>query len=251
MTFERGVWSEAVRSFWLNKWLVLLAIGLVSAANILELFTISLGRSGILIQLAWLPMVVAAHATVLNGETSLSTISGERFKTIFVQFLVSSIVLSLIGLIPAAAISVLLAGSAHATSFVYWLMISHITIESFVLAKWGTMLPASVAEGDKSFKAAGKRGSNTFGYVFVRLWLCNGLAMVGGLSALLVLYVLSLKILGESPSQIISTKLDAILQVFIVGVLAFNFTMLATILSRAYLIAEDKMKRASALASTD
>jgi hypothetical protein len=59
-------------------------------------------------------------------------------------------------------------------------------LETLLLAKWGAWLPSVIAEGDRSFAAAGRRGSKTFVFVFLRLISCAGLGYVASFLFLFV-----------------------------------------------------------------
>lgn len=248
-TFERGIWQEAIRNFWANKVVVLTAIGLLMAITIYENYTHSKSGGGIWTSFVWLPVAIAAHATILNGQSGFDTMSGSRYKSVFGPFLWRSLGLSLIGLIPAMAIAILLVGARNETVFIYTLLAIYAGIETLILAKWGTMLPACVAEGDKAFKAAGARGSKTFSYAFKRFWGCNAILLVVGFGGLIFLYSAFSEFLDAQRGVAGRATIDALLQISLLALLAFNFVMLATILSRAYLIAEGQIKKAPELVS--
>jgi hypothetical protein len=110
-----------------------------------------------------------------------------------------------------------------------------------ILSKWGTWLPAVVADGDRSFAAAGKRGSITFGYVCLRLFACNGLLLAVAFLGL----AFGIELIG-SDGSIWSAETGFSLATFLLVcvfyfVFAIQTVLPATILSRAYLIAEAKL----------
>lgn len=251
MQFERGIWVETARNFWTNKWLAALAVGIILAVTLLENVTKMKSSGGIWVEFAWLPLVIAAHSTVLNGQSGFSAMmGGATFKSVFSPFLWRSVGLSLVGAIPAAVIAIPLAGSGHETLFIYLFMAIYGAVESLILAKWGTMLPACVVEGDRTLAAAGKRGKIIFGYVLGRLWACNGPLMVAGFAILIGAYVAIQLLFGQSLGPAGSGAVDNFLYFFLFILFAFNLVMLATILSRAYLISDTEIKKAPAMAST-
>ena len=240
MTFERGIWKESARNFWANKWVALTAVGLITAVSLFQDYTHSKSSGGIWVEFAWLPVAIAAHATILNGTTGFNTMGGSQYKTVFSPFLWRSMGLSLIGIIPAAAITIPLAGPANKTVFIYLFTAIYAATESFILAKWGTMLPACVANGDRTFKTAGTRGIKIFRYVLGRFWACNAVVLVGGFAGLIAAYVAVATISDDVLKLANHDLLQPLLQVSLFTLFAFNLVMLATILSRAYLIAENK-----------
>ena len=249
MTFERGIWKESARNFWVNKWVVLTAAAILTAVSVFQDYTHSTSSSGILAELAWLPVAIAAHATVLNGSIGFYGMDRSRQKTVFRPFLWRSLVLSLVGVIPAIAIAISFVGHSKETIFILLFVTIYAAIQSLILAKWGTMLPACVAGGDKSFKAAGGRGSKTFVYVLGRFWGCNALLLTICFAGLIFAYTAISIFLKKAVPDAGNFVLDQALQVFFIFVLAFNIVMLATVLSRAYLIAEAEIKKVPAVAS--
>ena len=246
MIFERGIWREATRNFWLNKWIVLLAVTLISAANALSDITDSKASAGIWVEFAWLPLAIAAHATVLKGTTGFAAMGGGKFKSPFSPFLWRSIGLSIAGIVPAAVFALpLLVIVKNVDLIIISILVFYGIFESIILAKWGTLLPASVAEGDKSFNAASARGTRKFGYAFGRFWGCNAVVLIVSYSLFAIGEFFVLRLPDASLQKIYIIPVDVIFTFL----LAFNLVMLATILSRAYLMAEDEMKTAPALAS--
>lgn len=250
MTFERGIWQETARNFWANRLVVLTAIGLLMAVTIYENYTHSKSSGGIWTEFVWLPVAIAAHATILNGQSGFGTMSGNRYKSVFGPFFWRGLGLSFLGIIPATVLTISILGTRKDTLLVITLVAVYGAIESLILAKWGTMLPACVAEGDKSLKVAAARGSKTFSYVITRFWGCNAVFLIVGFSVVIFASSFFLVTPKSSAAPADSTYSDAILEIVELTLLAFNLVMLATILSRAYLIAEAEMKTATAVAVT-
>ncbi len=249
MTFERGIWAESLRNFWLNKLVVLTAVVILAAFSAFEEFSHSKNGGSVWIGLVWLPVAAASHATILKGQPGFACMRGEQYRSTFLPFTWRSLLLSFIGIVPAMIVAFSMVGFESRTVFIYALLAVYAAIESLILAKWGTVLPACVAGGDKSLERAGARGSEIFGYVFSRFWACNAPVLVVGLAA--VIFGTTL-VFAEIPTVIDSTfdvavKLLAYALIFVL--FAYNLVLIATILSRAYLIAEAKLKEAPAAAS--
>lgn len=241
MNFERGIWEESVRNFWANKFVVVIAVGLLIAVGIFQDYTHSTSGGGMWVEFAWLPVAIAAHATILNGQSGFATFSSSQYKIVFSPFLWRSIGLSFIGVIPAMAIAIPIVGTENMTLFTYVIMALYAAFESLILAKRGTMLPACVAEGDKSLKAASDRSAKIFGYVLGRFWSCNAVLLVIGGGGIILCYSIVVSFLKTLFTITDNVIVDIFLQTSITILLAFNLVMLATILSRAYLIAEGKV----------
>ena len=249
MTFERGIWKESARNFWLNKWMVLLAVGIIAAVSIFEDYTHSKSGGGTWVEVVWLSLVIAAHGTVLNGTVGFKSMNGAEFKSVFSPFLWRSLGLSVLGIVPAVVILIAFGSALDETYFILFMLVIYAVFESLILAKWGTMLPACVAQGDKTLKSASARGSKTFGYSFGRFWGCNALVLAVGLTGLIIGYSVLDSSMGISSKGMGAIVGSRVLQILITIVFAFNLVMLATILSRAYLIAEANMKETPAAAS--
>ena len=248
MIFERGIWAETFRNFWTNKWVVLAVVVILTARAVVEDYTQSSGVGGIWVGLVWFPLIIAAHATILNGTNGFYGINGDQFRTVYFPFLWRSLGLSMICFLPAFAIAFLVAGSENVFELSIIVMLSYAAFASFVLAKWGTMLPACVALGNRTIKAASARGSKTFGYIIGRFWVCNTLLLVVGFIGIVVASTIANR-LSSTANSIGHYVIEAVEQTLIALMLAMNLVLLATILSRAYLIAEAEMKKAAARAS--
>ncbi len=101
------------------------------------------------------------------------------------------------------------------------------------------MLPATVVGGDKRFAAAGARAQRSFGYAFPRLLLSFGLLGIAMVATVLFLGMYTEgdgTFFPDGGVDVISILSSLILNV--VG--AYQIAMTAVILSRAYLLAEEK-----------
>ena len=238
--FERGIWAESLRNFWANKYVVLTVVGIIVAVSVFQALTHSTGSAGMWSEFAWVPVAVAAHSTILNGTSGFSAMGRGGYKPIWSPFFWRSVGLSLIGTIPAIAVTIPFINKGNETRFVVVFLCVYAIFESLILAKWGTMLPACVANGDKSFSAAGQRGTKIFKYVLSRFWSCNAVVLIVGFGVVIFGYAIIQAILKTLFGTTLFTDNDIILIFGMSAIFAFNLVMLATILSRAYLIAEGK-----------
>lgn len=111
-----------------------------------------------------------------------------------------------------------------------------------VFALLGTWLPAVIANGDRRIGAAIDRAERTFFYSAARLLLGPGLLQVVFAGAGLILFAVLLPgiLTGEVFGAAGFSIIDLLSLPIIYAVHAFTTTLLAVILSRAYLSAEAK-----------
>jgi hypothetical protein len=192
------------------------------------------GNTGV--TFVWLLLAIAIHATILKGQSGFNAIGK---NDALLPFMWRALVLGMVGL--AGSLFVLpLVGDAGVDYFIMAMLPAYGAIEAVLLSKWGTWFPAVVAEGDRTFSTAGRRGSQVFGYTFVRLIFCNGAILA---ASFIVLIIGVSQIAGDGSIWSQSSGLSfGILVLYLAFYFAFAFqtVMLATVLSRAYLIAEAK-----------
>jgi hypothetical protein len=114
---------------------------------------------------------------------------------------------------------------------------------SFTFARWGTILPATVISGDTSVSSASARGNKTMGYAFPRFILCFSLTTLAQIAVLapgIELNDLPDKYFPETGgfniALLLATAAYAIVS-------AFQITITAVILSRAYLLTEKMVQQ--------
>ena len=240
LTFERGLWKETIYNSQRN---IRLMLGVVSALVALSVAQDiwKLGTSGnIGATFAWIILAIAAHATILKGQSGyISTVD----KKIFRPFILRAFAFAAVGII-GSLFTIPFWGDGSLGRIILAMLPAYGLTEALLLAKWGTWLPAVVAEGDLSFAAAGRRGSVTFGYICLRLILCSGIL----LAIAFITFAVALDYAGSDgaiwtqASGFNFGALAATLAFFFA--FAFQTVMLATVLSRAYLISEAKLKKA-------
>jgi len=231
--FSRNIWEEALCVARANLAVIAFVVLAFIALFILdERFKASSSSMSIASTFLWTGLALMSHSTVLNGKSGLSA----DYK-VYRAFLWRTVALGALVIVPTV-----LAALFFASYGMLWLYIGGLSIGAIasllIGSKWGTWLPAVVAGGDTGFVEAGKRGKRTFGYVFGRLSVGPGLLMI----ASFVAYALVLSSLdsqeiwpttGLNIQGLLSTIIFLIVQAYIV-------VMIAVILSRAYLIAENK-----------
>lgn len=245
LKFERGLWRESLRNFILNFLLILCVVGTLVILSLAQ-DVFHLGTSGNTgSTFAWIMLAIAIHATILKGQSGFSGVSSRANIGPFVGRAFAFAIVGLIG----SMFTLPLVGDAGIEYIIMAMLPAYGLIEATLLSKWGTCLPAVIAEGDRSLSAAGKRGKVAFPYSFLRLLFCNG-------SVLAVSFiVLAIGIGHFSDNGSIWSQANgfnfAIFTLSIIFFLAFAFqtVMLPTVLSRAYLIAEAKLNYAIPAAS--
>ena len=118
-------------------------------------------------------------------------------------------------------------------------------VYGLLLSAFGTCLPAVAVGGDASFLEARRRGKHVFGYTAIRLFFCLGpAAALSFFSLFELVYYLSESGLLKEGQFFSLANVGVILFSSALG--AFNTALTSTILSRAYLIGEDKRWEATA-----
>jgi hypothetical protein len=236
MKFETGIWRGMFSNAWMNRYLVLAMIAalvIISVAGDLGIAS----TSGIYVRiLIWLYLALPAHHTALTGQSGLAKVNNRKFVLGFLGRAAALSIVGAIGFLPLISLVATLGKDAIVGIFV----IVYLATELVVLSLFGTWLPAVVDDGDRGFGAAFRRGKRTFWFVFFRLLLCNGLLIF---SAGVVL-VLASEVSGYDKIWTSGTgfhPIAALGTTFATGLFVLHVVMLATVLSRAYLIAENRI----------
>jgi hypothetical protein len=236
--FEHGIWRATFLNFFQNKAVVAVVVALLLGMAILKQFTGSSGSGAS--SFAWAILAIAAHSTILTQKSGFAGLNNNK---IWLPFVLRGLFFSLMPIIGVIVGLVMFGDTGSKVAGLVFTAIVFGFFEALLLAKWGTWLPATVADGDKSFGAAGRRGNKTFGYVFGRLLGCSILlwAVAGVLAfGLTFMFVV---IEPAFPQQTGSLVNDVIEWTIVTGVLvvaSIQTVLLATVLSRAYLIAESR-----------
>lgn len=235
MTFERGIWRGAYDNARVNIWLLLM----ITAAIFVLYLASDLGRlksGGSFSIIIWAYLAIPAHFTALTGEPGIKAVGGRKLNT---AFLWRAGVLSFAGLLGViCAVPFLRTASSERSLGI--MLLFYALAEIFILGFLGTWLPSVVAEGDKTLKRASYRGAKIFWYVVLRLVSCNGLVLLFGL----IIFSLLLSHAGDGKiwSTAEGTNWVAATAYMLMSLaISIHVVLLATILSRAYLIAEGKV----------
>lgn len=235
LNFDRGLLAETTINF--HKNILLLAIVVVTLM-VVTLFDARYPIVGVsaFSSIIWAILAMSVHATILKGLPGFVIHKEGRF---FLPFLWRTLVFAGMAVV-AMAIIVKLWVQVEPDYIIYPVLGIYALIEALLLSKWGTLLPAVIANGDTKLATAGRRGSKTFFYVFLRLVFGVGL---GYLAAFALLFVVS-RYLG-SAGIYWSLEFGFDFKTILIGlvfyfVFAYQIVMIATILSRAYLIAESE-----------
>ena len=237
LKFQRGLWRETLRNCRINLSFILVIVGVLLPLSIAEEIWDLGNGSAIGTTIAWILLAIAAHATILKGQGGYQAAAD---KQVFISFSLRTIAFALVGLI-GSLFTLPFVGDGGMDRILLLTVPAYGLAEALILSKWGTWLPAVMADGNRSFAAAGKRGNITFGYVCLRLVTCNGLL----LTVAFLGFALGIALIGSDGSVWSATNGFSLAAFLLACVFYFAFAiqtvLLATILSRAYLIAEAKL----------
>lgn len=236
MQFDKGIWESAWDVFQVNLKTVGLAIAM---AIVLDLVIEYLEETGSYRTIAdliiWGMVAISMHGTVLLDKANLATTDSK----LLMPFVWRSFILMLLTLVPFLIVLFWI----HDSGNIYWSVFKALPALGLaglvVFALLGTWLPAVVANGDRRIGTALARGERTFLYAAPRLLLGPGLLQAAMLAAIMVLGMRGL-LAGEIFGAAGFSLPDLISLPVIYAVRAFTVTLLAVILSRAYLIGERK-----------
>lgn len=239
MSRQIDLWPESLRILKLNAKPV---AGYVCAMMIIAFVGEHLSsHSALSVAQAFAAAILAipAHLSVLNSTSQPSSVIGASGGKVTNSFVFRCIGLGILSFaVPAVIFIMLMASGVNLAINGAVSAIALLVFSALVFAKWGTMLPATVLETDKSMARASQRGADIFGYAFPRLLMCFGL-----LTVLQIVPILLVVLAFNSSDLMFSTQtgLDApqILAMIVANVIgAFQIVMTAVILSRSYLQAE-------------
>lgn len=229
---EGNIWMASADVYIRNwKW-VLGYIGMAGGLTVLEKFTnINAGTSIVVGVMMSTFLAIPAHIAVLTqlDADKVGIWLKERPKAFF-AFVSRCLLLGLLGIVvPFVLVIVLAVGGvdvriAMLAGFLVWVLSG---VAAF--AKWGTMLPAIIADDDRTLAAAGERGSKVFGYAFPRLLVSFGLLAI----VLVAIFVMLSVLLGVDHKSPNFASLILSVAAGMGG--AYQIVMTSVILSRSYL----------------
>lgn len=243
MQFDKGIWQSAWDVYRINLKTVGIAVALAIA---LDLVTDYLGKSGSYRTIAdliiWGMVAISMHGTVLLDKVNLATTDSK----LLMPFVWRSFVLLALALLPFIATLFYFYEDSQVWLSIFKALPVLGLAALITFALLGTCLPAVVANGNKRFGAAFARGQRTFVYSALRLILGPGIVQTA--IAVVSIYLVSRQVMtGQIFSEAGLSLFDLIFWPAAYAIRAYSVTLLAVILSRAYLIAEEK-KEAPALA---
>ena len=189
-------------------------------------------------------LAIPAHIAVLTqlDPDQVSNWLKERPKAFF-SFVRRCLLLGFLGAIAPLAIGIaMVVGGIRPSVAMLAALLVWVFSGIAAFAKWGTMLPAVIADDDQTLAVAGQRGSKVFGYAFPRLLISFGLVTVLFIAILMLLSVL----LGINPKD--STPASLMLPVVGAIVGAYQIVMTSVVLSRSYLRARPSAPSARRMA---
>jgi len=189
-------------------------------------------------------LAIPAHIAVLTqlDPEQVSNWLKERPKAFF-SFVRRCLLLGFLGAIAPLAIGIaMVVGGIRPSVAMLAALLVWVFSGIAAFAKWGTMLPAVIADDDQTLAVAGQRGSKVFGYAFPRLLISFGLVTVLFIAILMLLSVL----LGINPKD--STPASLMLPVVGAIVGAYQIVMTSVVLSRSYLRARPSAPSARRMA---
>jgi hypothetical protein len=241
LNFHHGVWKATAYNFRLNFALIATIIASIVVLNIaLEFWRPGTNRS-VGSSIGGTFIAIAVHATILKGKSGFAAIASSNDALL--PFLFRAAAFAIVVLV----ISLKALSAIRDTDPNYILVIVVLGcafMEAVLLSTWGTCLPAVIIGADGSFAAAGARGSKVFTYTLLRLIFCNGTLM-----AVAYIFWYMARVILESDGLMWSEENGFSVAVFAAQIVfftifAFQTVMLATVLSRAFLIAEAKLPKA-------
>ncbi|WP_256754085.1 hypothetical protein [Mesorhizobium sp. Mes31] len=229
---EDNIWAASLEVFIRNRKWVLGYIVLAGGLAVLESFVkVNSGASIFIGVMTSTFLAIPAHIAVLTqlDADQVPNWLKERPKAFF-SFVRRCLLLGFLGAIAPLAVGIaMVVGGVHAAVALLAAVLVWIFSGIAAFAKWGTMLPAVIADDDQTLAAAGKRGSKVFGYAFPRLLISFGLITLLFIAALMLLFSL-LGIDAKNPGSL-SLGLPVVGAI----VTAYQIVMTSVVLSRSYL----------------
>lgn len=229
---EGNIWVASLEVYIRNwKWVVqyiCLAGGLALLDRVIHINSGASIFIGVMISTF---LAIPAHIAVLTQLDSdqVSDWLKERPKAFF-TFVKRCLLLGFLGAIGPLAFGIVMVIGGIRPSFA---MLGALLVWVFsgiaAFAKWGTMLPAVIADDNQTLAVAGERGSKVFGYAFPRLLISFGLLTV----LLIAILMLLCSLMGIDPKD----SNPASLMLPVVGAIigAYQIVMTSVVLSRSYL----------------
>lgn len=229
---EDNIWVASLEVYLRNRKWVVGYICMVGGLALLDRFiNINSGASifiGVMISTF---LAIPAHIAVLTqlDPDQVSIWLQQRPKAFF-SFVRRCLLLGFLGAIAPLVIGIaMVMGGIHPSFAILAAILVWIFSGIAAFARWGTMLPAVIADDDQTLAAAGQRGAKVFGYAFPRLLISFGLVTVLFVAIVMLLsFLLGIDPKGSGPAPLMLSVVGSIIG-------AYQVVMTSVVLSRSYL----------------
>jgi hypothetical protein len=240
MKFSRGLFGEALHALSVNR---PIAFTFLAAQLVLSFLEGKLGHTSSAGQLILFSILaICIHQAVIKENFGTPDLGQFSVVWSYGWRLIFMLIVS--GLASYALTSLLPIPPEHINSFLVFFAIIMMTLYTLILSMWGTSLPAVAVAGNVTLSSATARGRATFVYSALRFAFCCGPILV---AAFVLVFFLAGKLVEAFPSGTSGFKAGELVLTLIGSIIGlFNTALASTILSRAYLIGEARLKGASA-----
>ena len=241
MGSDRNIWSASLLVANKNYiYFVTYCLSLTLIMVIDEYFSSNSART-ISIVFASVILAIPPHLSALSQLPASEAMRELQLKDprYIGRFGFRTIMLGLISITPMFILIFFLLDMMDRNSAILVTILLALLFAALIFAKWGTMLPAIVMQGDRTFSTAGKRGTISFYYAFPRLLLSFGLLTILQIAFVTILVVL-LGAGDEFFPEAGGFNFALLLPTFVGAIVGgYQVVLTSVILSRAYLRAEN------------
>jgi hypothetical protein len=234
MKFENGILAETLSVIFRVRYTAAIVFSL--SIILVSLSTYFASRNGTNFATLFLYSIfaISIHATIIDGKFDEHDLSKPKVITGYALRLLAMVLVSFI----AAAVIVLAVFNVSRHLAVGLITVIGLIIYPLILSLYGTCLPAKAVGGDASWSTAFHRGRLTFRYAAARLLLVNGALLISLVAAGMGLfaYLLSVGVIEKGAPGAWLTAVAAVSGILTSMLMT---AMASTVLSRAYLIAEN------------
>jgi hypothetical protein len=261
MNEQHGLWRASFTAFLNNAPFIAVYIGLIVIFSFVSGFsnanTAAFVVSALLASVLGVLLAMTAHVSVLKVVKGTEAIKDEAIKaslivfTLYaVGFFVLTLLLTMCFLLVAAAVSFILLKLGMPMAGLWMFAITRVLTyiflyigAAFILARWGTVLPAIILGQARSLRAARERSKTSFNDAFSGLLISFGLLNFLFFMPNLYIFLAFLPGVGKYipllPKSLFEMLpvIDIVLKL-VIG--SFQIVMTSVILSRAYLTSRNQ-----------